>query len=407
MEASKRTVDWANAICLASDSLCPADLLEEVMSAPECAPFGPVHHYLVGVTLLTCARNAMGTEALPAQLAELERRSNAVPGGVCAHWGICGAAISSGMALSILLGNAPLKPEGWSDAQLMVADIAEKIAKAGAPRCCKRDSRIAVRVATGWFSTGSSAQTWCCRTAIPHAECLRETRSASRPGARITDPARSRHELRAEEARLFRHGEYSRHVTKRWRGAPAGAPPVVHARKPLQSHVGGRRMLLAEKLDRVHRAVTVQPLRRLRAQVAHQPHGVGADSEGRELCPDGVEQALRMRCAVPHPQIPFRECCRLALIMPFGHVRYRHVLQIAASRERSVRCTQKPRVRLATREPCVNPRGSPATAASMIRRLVWFASSSPRLDLLTRGMRAGESSSMSQSPPQDSRMTRS
>lgn len=152
MEATKRTVDWANAICLASDSLCPADLLEEVMSAPECAPFGPVHHYLVGATLLACARNAMGTEALPAQLAELERRSNAVPGGVCAHWGICGAAISCGTALSVLLGNAPLKPEGWSDAQLMVADIAEKIAKAGAPRCCKRDSRIAVRVATGWFN---------------------------------------------------------------------------------------------------------------------------------------------------------------------------------------------------------------------------------------------------------------
>ena len=86
------------------------------------------------------------------QLAELERRSNAVPGGVCAHWGICGAAISCGMALSILLENAPLKPEGWSDAQLMVADIAEKIAKAGALRCCKRDSRIAVRVATGWFN---------------------------------------------------------------------------------------------------------------------------------------------------------------------------------------------------------------------------------------------------------------
>lgn len=48
--------------------------------------------------------------------------------------------------------NATLKPEGWSDAQLMVADIAEKIAKAGAPRCCRRDSRIAVRVATGWFN---------------------------------------------------------------------------------------------------------------------------------------------------------------------------------------------------------------------------------------------------------------
>ena len=31
-------------------------------------------------------------------------------------------------------------------------DLLEKIARAGAPRCCKRDARIAVREATPWFS---------------------------------------------------------------------------------------------------------------------------------------------------------------------------------------------------------------------------------------------------------------
>ena len=152
MDAEGKAMDWVNAILLASDSVCPADLLEEAMSARECAPFGPVHHYLVGASLLACAHNAMGTEGLPAHLAELERRAGAVPGGTCARWGVCGAAVSCGMALSILLENAPLKAEGWSETQLMVADLAEKIARAGAPRCCKRDSRIAVRAATGWFN---------------------------------------------------------------------------------------------------------------------------------------------------------------------------------------------------------------------------------------------------------------
>ena len=72
--------------------------------------------------------------------------------GSCARWGVCGAAASCGMALAIVQGNAPLKSEGWSETQLLVADLLEKIARAGAPRCCKRDARIAVREATPWFS---------------------------------------------------------------------------------------------------------------------------------------------------------------------------------------------------------------------------------------------------------------
>lgn len=39
---------WATRICEKSDALSPADLLEELMAAPECDAFGPVHHYLVG-----------------------------------------------------------------------------------------------------------------------------------------------------------------------------------------------------------------------------------------------------------------------------------------------------------------------------------------------------------------------
>ena len=34
----------------------------------------------------------------------------------------------------------------------MVADILQRIARAGAPRCCKRDARIAVRAAVPWFN---------------------------------------------------------------------------------------------------------------------------------------------------------------------------------------------------------------------------------------------------------------
>ena len=73
-------------------------------------------------------------------------------GAACAKWGVCGAAASCGMAFAILSGNAPLKKEGWGEGQCMVAQILAAIADAGAPRCCKRDSRIAVRVASSWFN---------------------------------------------------------------------------------------------------------------------------------------------------------------------------------------------------------------------------------------------------------------
>lgn len=143
---------WIGRVCEQSTTRCPADLLEELMSDPACAAFGPVHHVLVGAAMLAAVRNARGEGDLSAQLVELHVRASAVPGGACARWGVCGAAASCGMALAILLGNAPLKTEGWSEAQLMVSDILAKIAHAGAPRCCKRDSRIAVREATPWFS---------------------------------------------------------------------------------------------------------------------------------------------------------------------------------------------------------------------------------------------------------------
>lgn len=56
------------------------------------------------------------------------------------------------MAFAVASGNAPLRAEGWSEGQEMVADILQRIAHAGAPRCCKRDSRIAVRAAVPWFN---------------------------------------------------------------------------------------------------------------------------------------------------------------------------------------------------------------------------------------------------------------
>lgn len=150
------SLDWVKIACFAwleeGAGADAGELLERLMADENCPAFGPAHHALVGAALLACSWRAVGKGELGDALDELFDRASCVPGAACAKWGVCGAAASCGMAFAILSGNAPLKKEGWGEGQRMVAQILATIADAGAPRCCKRDSRIAVRVASSWFN---------------------------------------------------------------------------------------------------------------------------------------------------------------------------------------------------------------------------------------------------------------
>lgn len=150
------SLDWVKSACFAwleeGAGADAGELLERLMADENCPAFGPAHHALVGAALLACSWRSVGKGELGDALDELFDRASCVPGAACAKWGVCGAAASCGMAFAVLSGNAPLKKVGWGEGQCMVAQILAAIADAGAPRCCKRDSRIAVRVASSWFN---------------------------------------------------------------------------------------------------------------------------------------------------------------------------------------------------------------------------------------------------------------
>lgn len=164
--AEARQHDWIIDKLISSDSTTPAQLLEDVMADERCVAFGPIHHFIVGAVLLTCWRNAEaapGREALlVANLEEMVSRSSFVPGATCARWGVCGAAASAGMAYAIVRGNAPLREDGWQEGQLMVSQLLADIARAGSPRCCKRNTRVAIRGAVPYFNAlgGSQLREW-------------------------------------------------------------------------------------------------------------------------------------------------------------------------------------------------------------------------------------------------------
>ena len=143
-------MDQILSICLNSKSVNPAALLEEMMRMPFCHMHGPEHHTMVGAALLTAYKNAGGEIDLKTALYEMQARGKQVPGGACGFWGACGAGISTGIYLSIVTNATPLAVRAWGLSNRMTARALEEIGKNGGPRCCKRDSYLAIREAVAF-----------------------------------------------------------------------------------------------------------------------------------------------------------------------------------------------------------------------------------------------------------------
>lgn len=130
--------------CLAESSRDPVHIIEKMMSMDFCHFHGPEHHVMVGAALLTAYKNAGGDIELAKSLSEMYSRGKQVPGGACGFWGACGAGISAGIYMSIITGATPLAQEAWGLSNRMTARALERIGSVGGPRCCKRDSYLAI-----------------------------------------------------------------------------------------------------------------------------------------------------------------------------------------------------------------------------------------------------------------------
>ena len=144
-------MDSIIALCLEETSKDPIAILEKMMSKPFCHMHGPEHHVLVGAALLTAYNNAVPNDTmhidLAAGLVEVMSRGRQVPGGACGYMGACGAAISTGIFMSVVTRNTPLSTDTWQLCNLMTARALEQVALNGGPRCCKRDSYLSVLTA--------------------------------------------------------------------------------------------------------------------------------------------------------------------------------------------------------------------------------------------------------------------
>jgi hypothetical protein len=137
-------------LALETGSRNPVAIANKMMKSPFVNMHGPEHHYLVVAALLAVYKNSGGQVDLPTALTEARQRAEKVPGGICGHWGCCGAAIGSGIFVSLITGATPMSVDEWRLANSMTALSLEAIARNGGPRCCKRDAYLAIMTAAGF-----------------------------------------------------------------------------------------------------------------------------------------------------------------------------------------------------------------------------------------------------------------
>ena len=149
-ECHTKGIDQILGICLQETSRNPHEIICKMMAMPFCHMHGPEHHIMVGAALLTAYKNAGGQLDLPKALDQMQSRGRQVPGGVCGFWGSCGAAISTGIFISIVTGTTPLSERTWGMSNLMTARSLQAVGAVGGPRCCKRNSYLAIQEAVAF-----------------------------------------------------------------------------------------------------------------------------------------------------------------------------------------------------------------------------------------------------------------
>lgn len=166
-------------VCLASTSDDPYLVFKDIMDDGVLRMHDFKHHVAVGASLLAAHRNSGFHVDLEGMLDEMVNRGRKVPPGSCGYMGNCGAAVSVGIFLSILTGTTPYSEDTWGDVNLATAQCLIQMALIGGPRCCKRNSYVALGVGASlarekFGSEMSIPEGILCQSHESNKECIKE-----------------------------------------------------------------------------------------------------------------------------------------------------------------------------------------------------------------------------------------
>ncbi|MFZ2634474.1 MAG: DUF5714 domain-containing protein [Desulfosalsimonadaceae bacterium] len=143
---SRDALEMIRHVCITSRQTDMIDLLNTIRSHPAMPLHGPEHHFAVPGVIVSVYRN-LGGDVSDADIATAIERGHAIPGGVCAFWGSCGAALGAGVGFAVILKGNPLKPGERNAVQEATATISRAINAIEAARCCQRETWTALKTA--------------------------------------------------------------------------------------------------------------------------------------------------------------------------------------------------------------------------------------------------------------------
>ena len=139
--------------CIASELEDPLELALNLMRSPQVKVHGPEHHFLVPAVLLAAYYNAKKDyQKKETKIKEARLRTSQILGGFCGFYGDCGAAVGTGIFVSLITNSTPLSTREWKLSNLMTAKSLFTIANHGGPRCCKRNTYLAINEAVHFLT---------------------------------------------------------------------------------------------------------------------------------------------------------------------------------------------------------------------------------------------------------------
>ena len=162
---SSGAMDIIEEFCQTTNLENPITMATTLMKHPSVKMHGPEHHFLVPAVLLASYNNHIdiadkspghkstddNNSSFYLKLTKARKRAEFVPGGFCGTHGNCGAGVGTGIYISLLLEATPLSQKEWQLCNQMTAESLLSIAKCGGPRCCKRDTYLAINQAVDFM----------------------------------------------------------------------------------------------------------------------------------------------------------------------------------------------------------------------------------------------------------------
>ena len=136
--------------CLSSASENPLEMANILMGHEKMHMIGPEHHPMIAAVLVTAYKNKT-TKATDEDIKEAIKRGSRLPAGYCGLYGADAAAISTGIAMSIITGATPLTDVEKTIANMLTSRVLAAISNEGGKRCCKRSTWIALKVAVRYI----------------------------------------------------------------------------------------------------------------------------------------------------------------------------------------------------------------------------------------------------------------